>query len=163
MRSIPEIGSLVPIFEVQDSKGKKIYPDLFIGYPFVLYFYPKDETPGCTTEACSFRDICDQLNQLDAHVIGISPDSNDSHNRFIAKHHLNFSLISDPYYELCSLFGVWEEKKTFGQTKWGVTRSTFIVDGKGIIRWIEKPVRVEGHAERVLQALKDIPKASESL
>lgn len=163
MRFIPEIGSFVPIFEAQDSKGKKIYPDLFIGHPFVMYFYPKDETPGCTTEACAFRDIQDQLNQLNAYVIGISPDSNDSHNRFIAKHHLNFPLISDPYYELCSLFGVWEEKKVFGQTKWSVTRTTFIVDGKGIMRWIEKPVTVEGHVQRVLQALQNLPKASDSL
>lgn len=163
MHSIPEIGSLIPIFEAQDSKGKKIYPDLFMGYPFILYFYPKDETPGCTTEACAFRDIKEQFNQLDAHVIGISPDSNASHNQFIAKHDLNFSLISDPHYELCSLFGVWEEKKAVGQTKWGVTRTTFIVDGKGIIRWIEKPVQVEGHVQRVLQELNNLPKVSESL
>lgn len=163
MRSLPEIGKLVPVFEKQDSKGKKIYPDLFMGHPFVLYFYPKDETPGCTTEACAFRDILEDLTQFNTHVVGISPDSNDSHNRFIAKHHLNFPLISDPHYELCSLFGVWEEKKNFGKTKWGVTRSTFIIDGKGIIRWIEKPVRVEGHTERVLKALKSLPKVSESL
>jgi peroxiredoxin Q/BCP len=163
MQPTPEIGHLAPLFHVQDSKGKAIYPDLFLGRPYVIYFYPQDDTPGCTAEACHFRDIKEQLNQLNTTVIGISPDSTASHNQFIAKHDLNFSLISDPYYELCSLFGVWEEKKVAGQTKWGVVRTTFVVDAKGIIRWIEKPVKVEGHIQRVLHALQTLPKASESL
>ena len=163
MHSLPKIGDLIPQFAVQDSTGKKIDPDLYMGSPFILYFYPKDETPGCTTEACAFRDINEQLTQINTQVIGVSPDSNASHNQFIAKHALNFPLVSDPHYELCSLFGVWEEKKIFGKTKWGVTRTTFIIDGKGVIRWIEKPVQVEGHVERILQAFKHLPSPSDSL
>lgn len=163
MQPAPEIGYLVPPFEAQDSKGKQISPDLLLGHPYVLYFYPKNETPGCTQEACDLRDHKKQLDQLDALVIGISPDSKASHEKFMAKHNLYFSLISDPHYELCSLFKVWEEKKAFGKIRWGVTRATFVVDAKGVIRWIEKPVQVEGHAERVLQALQNLPKASEPL
>jgi peroxiredoxin Q/BCP len=159
MHSIPEIDTPVPFFNVTDSQGKKISPESLRGYPFILYFYPKDDTPGCTTEACSFRDIRDQFNPLKAQVIGISPDSDTSHNQFITKHNLNFPLISDPNHELCSLFGVWEEKKTGKKTYWGVTRTTFMIDGQGIIRWIEKPVQVNGHAERILEALKNLPHA----
>lgn len=161
MHSSPAIGQQVPFFDLKDSKGNTISPDSFMGHPFILYFYPKDDTPGCTTEACDLRDIKDQLNQLNTPVIGISPDSDASHNQFIAKHGLNFPLISDLSYELCSLFGVWEEKIVGGITKWSVTRTTFIVDGKGIIRWIEKPVQVKEHAERILQALKDLPSVSQ--
>jgi peroxiredoxin Q/BCP len=163
MQPSPEIGHLIPIFHAKDSMGKPISPDLLLGQPYIIYFYPQDDTPGCTKEACDLRDHQEQLNQLNAFVIGISPDSNASHDKFINKYALNFSLISDPYYELCSLFKVWEEKKTFGQTKWGVIRSTFVVDAKGIIRWIEKPVQVEGHVQRIIQALQNLPKGSESL
>ena len=163
MQPTPEIGHPVPIFQVHDSKGKFISPDVFLGHPYILYFYPKNETPGCTKEACDLRDSQDQLSQFNTQVIGISPDSNESHNHFLAKHKLNFSLISDPFFELCSLFGVWEEKKESGETKWGVIRTTFVVDAKGIIRWIEKPVQVEGHSERILQALQTLPKASDPL
>jgi peroxiredoxin Q/BCP len=159
----PTIGQLIPPFHATDSKGNSISPDSLLGHPYVLYFYPKDDTPGCTKEACDLRDQKKELDQLDALVIGISPDSTASHQKFSAKYALNFTLISDPYYELCSLFGVWEEKKIFGQTKWGVTRTTFVIDAKGIIRWIEKPVQVEGHAERIIQAMKNLPKASESI
>ncbi len=161
MHVTPIIGQLAPGFYAKDSKENLISPDSLLGHPYVLYFYPKNDTPGCTKEACDLRDQKEQLDQLDTLVIGISPDSAASHNKFIAKHALNFILIPDPYYELCSLFGVWEEKKMFGQTKWGVTRTTFVIDTKGIIRWLEKPVQVEGHAQRIIQALKNVPNASE--
>lgn len=163
MQPAPDIGHLVPLFQVKDVKGKEISPDSFLGKPYVIYFYPKDDTPGCTKEACDFRDMQEELHQLSATIVGISPDSPHSHQNFITKYHLPFSLISDPYYELCSLFKVWEEKLVFGQKKWGVTRTTFVIDAKGIIRWIEKPVQVEGHAQRVIQALQNLPKESESL
>lgn len=152
------IGSPVPSFNVLDSKGKEVASQLLIGHPFVLYFYPKDNTPGCTTEACDFRDMRDQLNELGAPVFGVSTDSDTSHNQFIEKHHLNFSLISDPSHSLCSLFGAWGEKKSFGKTGWGIIRSTFVFDHKGILRFIESPVKVDGHAERVFQALEAISK-----
>ena len=156
MPSKVEVGTHVPHFEMTDSSGKKISPKLFEGHPFVLYFYPKDETPGCTAEACDFRDLKESFNQLNIPIIGVSPDSNDSHNTFIAKHELNFSLISDPDHHLSSLFNVWEEKTVFGKKTWGIKRATFLVNSKGVICWIEKPVQVKQHAERVLQALASI-------
>lgn len=163
MQPAPQVGHPIPIFEVQDAKRELISPDRLLGHPYVLYFYPKDETPGCTKQACDLRDLKAELDQLGAKVIGVSPDSAASHHNFMAKHSLNFILVPDPFYELCSLFGVWEEKRTEGHVKWQVTRTTFVVDAKNIIRWIEKPVQVEGHAERVLQALKNVPKASDYL
>lgn len=150
------VGQTAPAFHVKDSKGNPISSKLLLGRPYVIYFYPKDDTPGCTTEACDLRDIKDQLNELNVSVIGISPDSDVSHNAFIEKHHLNFPLISDPQHELCSLFGVWEEKTVFGKKGFGVVRSTFIIDAKGMVAWIEKPVQVKGHADRILQALQEM-------
>jgi len=152
MTSIPEIGNSVPFFDVKDSSGRKISTESLIGSPYILYFYSKDETPGCTTEACQFRD---KLNFLNIPVFGISPDSDASHQQFIANQALNFPLISDPNHELCSLFGVWEEKKSLEKV-YGVTRTTFIIDSKGILRWMEKPVKVDGHVDRVLEALKNL-------
>jgi peroxiredoxin Q/BCP len=156
MKSTPQVGQLIPIFQAQDSKGQPLSPDHLLGHPYVLYFYPKDDTPGCTQQACELRDHQATFNQLDALIIGVSPDTIDSHHKFMKKYALNFMLIPDPFHELCTLFGVWEEKKVFGQTKWGVTRTTFVIDTKGIIRWIEKPVQIEGHAQRVLQALQNL-------
>lgn len=163
MQPAPQVGHPIPIFEVQDAKGELISPDRLLGHPYVLYFYPKNETPGCTKQACDLRDHKAEFDQLDAKVIGVSPDSAASHRKFMAKYGLNFIFIPDPLHELCTLFGVWEEKKLRGQLKWQVTRTTFVVDAKNIVRWIEKPVQVEGHAERVLQVLKNLPKASAPL
>lgn len=163
MQPAPQVDHLVPNFQVQDVKGKPLSPDSLLGQPYVLYFYPKNDTPGCTAEACQFRDTQVDFEKIQALVIGISPDTRLSHQKFAAKYGLNFSLVADPSHELCTLFQVWEEKKVFGQTHWGVTRTTFVVDAKGIIRWIEKPVQVEGHSQRVLEALKNLPKASSPL
>lgn len=161
MQPAPQIGHLVPFFNVKDSKGQHLSPETLIGHPYVLYFYPKDDTPGCTKQACDLRDHQEELTQFDTLVIGISPDSNTSHDKFKTKYGLHFILISDPMHELCTLFGVWEEKKVADQIKWAVTRTTFVIDAKGIIRWIEKPVQIEGHAQRILQVLQHLPKASE--
>lgn len=150
MQHAPKIGDLVPKFDALDG---------LIGHSFVLYFYPKDDTPGCTKEACELRDVQSELSQLKTLVIGVSPDTTASHDKFKNKYHLNFKLVSDPSNEICRLFGVWEEKNVFGKKTWGVIRTTFVVDAKGIIRWIEKPVQVEGHAQRVLQALQNITKS----
>ena len=163
MTFTPQIDQLIPKFHVQDIKGQIVSPDRFLGHPYVLYFYPKNDTPGCTKEACDFRDRQLDFMAKKAPVIGVSPDSESSHEKFMSKYQLEFIFISDPFYELCSLFGVWEEKKSLNQIKWGVIRTTFVIDAKGIIRWIEKPVQVEGHAERVLQALENLPQASDPL
>jgi peroxiredoxin Q/BCP len=127
-----------------------------IGQIYVLYFYPKDDTPGCTAQACQFRDAKILFDEVETKILGVSPDSENSHEKFSQKYQLNFTLLSDPSLEICHLFGVWQEKKIFGKTTMGVVRSTFIVDTQGIIQWMETPVRVEGHAERVLQAIHTI-------
>ncbi len=162
MTLIRQIGQLIPVFQMQDSKGQIMTPDHFLGHPTILYFYPKDDTPDCTQQACDLRDHKILFDQVNAIVIGISPDTAASHQQFMSNHALNFILVPDPYHELCSLFGVWEEKKGKGSPQWQVTRTTFVIDAKGIIRWIEKPVVVEGHAERVLQALHNLPKVSDA-
>lgn len=148
------VNDAVPDFEAQDEEGNKIITEDWLGTPVVLYFYPKNDTPGCTLEACAFRDNMDQLTAYDVIVIGVSPDSAASDQSFIQKHSLNFSLIPDENKELCKKFDVIQEKTTFGKKTMGVERTTFFIDRDGIIRWIERPVKVEGHIERVIQAIK---------
>ncbi len=158
-----EIGQPVPIFQAQDSNGQVISPDHLLGQPYVLYFYPKSDTPGCTQQACDLRDIKSELDQLNARIIGISPDSETAQDKFMRNHMLNFTLVPDPERKLCNLFQVLEENKINNQAKWNLVRTTFVVDAKGIIRWIEKPVEVKGHAQRVLQALQKLSPASNAL
>lgn len=139
------IGDKIPQFRCKDEEGIEITNDAIIGMPLVIYFYPKDDTPGCTAEACSFRDHINTLENTDTIVIGVSPDSVESHQKFTEKHDLNFTLLSDPEKTMCRDFGVLKEGK--------VERTTFVVDPNGIISWIERPVNVEGHTERVLKAV----------
>lgn len=147
-------GDQVPSFEGQDGEGKKISSKSLLGKTYVIYFYPKDDTPGCTKEACYFRDNMPHFDQLNIPVIGISPDTHESHLKFKTKYGLNFTLLSDPDHKICEAFDVWQEKDNFGKKYLGVLRSTFIIDEKGKISWIERPVQVEGHAERILQILR---------
>ncbi len=147
------VGDKIPAFSIKDHEGLEIDSDDLIGSPFVLYFYPKDDTPGCTKEACSFRDNMPQLDDLDTLVIGVSPDSADSHVKFMQKYGLNFTLLCDEQLELARKFGAVQEKEKDGQKMLAILRATFVVDSSGTIRWLEKPVSVEGHTERVLQAL----------
>lgn len=142
------IGDHLPSFKIKDNEGYELTDEELIGSPVVIYFYPKDDTPGCTTEACSFRDHMPKMDSLDALVIGVSPDSVDSHQNFIEKHDLNFTLLSDDKKELCRKFDVLKDNS--------VERSTFVIDSEGIVRWIERPVNVSGHVERVLAALQSI-------
>ncbi|WP_075883183.1 thioredoxin-dependent thiol peroxidase [Candidatus Protochlamydia sp. W-9] len=144
----------VPSFKALDEQNQLFSATNLLGQIYVLYFYPKDDTPGCTLQACQFRDIKTSFEKFETRIIGISPDSLKSHEKFSHKHQLNFTLLSDSSHEMCDLFGVWQEKKIFGKTKMGVIRSTFIVDAKGLIRWIESPAQVDGHAERVLKAIQ---------
>jgi peroxiredoxin Q/BCP len=149
-----KVGDPIPSFTAMDHEGFELSHEDLIGSPFVLYFYPKDDTPGCTKEACSFRDNMDRLDELDAVVIGVSPDSSESHNKFIDKHQLNFTLLCDETLELAHLFGAIKEKEVSGKKSVGILRSTFVVDSNGIVRWIEQPVNVEGHADRVIEAVR---------
>lgn len=150
------IGDPAPSFEGMDGEGNKISSKSLQGRPFVLYFYPKDDTPGCTKEACHFRDLKPGFDQHKVELIGVSPDTPDSHQKFAVKYGLNFKLVSDPNHQICKSFDVWQEKESFGKISMGIIRTTFIIDKKGIIRWMERPVQVEGHADRVLEALKTI-------
>lgn len=122
----------------------------------VLYFYPKDATPGCTQEACDFRDAQAGLSGLGYSVVGVSPDSSDSHQKFAMKQSLNFPLISDADHSLCSDFGVWGEKQLYGRSFMGVIRSTFILDRELRVRKVFSPVRVAGHAGEVEQAIRSV-------
>lgn len=150
------IGDKIPSFTTIDHEGMEIETEDLIGSPFVIYFYPKDDTPGCTKEACSFRDNMERLDELDTLVIGVSPDSASSHNKFIEKHNLNFTLICDEKMDLARKFGAIQETEPNGKKSISIVRSTFVVDSAGIIRWIEKPVKVEGHIERVLKAVEEV-------
>ncbi|MCK5076038.1 MAG: thioredoxin-dependent thiol peroxidase [Calditrichia bacterium] len=119
----------------------------------ILYFYPKDNTPGCTKEACSFRDNIENIERKNTVVIGVSPDSIESHNKFITKHNLNFILLSDPEHKIAEDYGVWLEKKMFGKTKFGIKRTTFIIGKDGTIKHIFKKVNTTIHAEEVLDVM----------
>lgn len=150
------VGDPIPSFTVIDHEGLELTSDDLIGSPFVLYFYPKDDTPGCTKEACSFRDNMPKFDELHTLVLGISPDNAESHNSFIHKHNLNFTLLTDENKTISKKFGLIQEKEFEGKKVEVVLRSTFVVDASGIVRWMESPVNVEGHTERVIEAVKSL-------
>ena len=147
-----EIGNKVPDILGTDEKGEQVTLDRFAGRKIVLYFYPKDNTPGCTSEACSLRDNYDELRKHGYEVIGVSPDSASSHNKFIARHQLPFTLIADTDKTLAQTFGVWGEKKMCGRTCMGILRTTFIIGEDGRIERIFTPkqIKVKEHAGQIL-------------
>jgi len=122
----------------------------------VLYFYPKDDTSGCTAEACDFRDSMNRITRRGIQVVGVSPDSVEKHNTFKEKYGLTFPLLSDPDHSICESFDVWKEKSMYGRKYMGVVRTTYIIDGKGVIAKTFENVKVPGHVESVLQACKDL-------
>lgn len=154
MTNLLQVGDHAPYFEGKDAQGELISSKHLLGRPYVLYFYPKDDTPGCTTEACQFRDQKPQIELHGASLIGVSPDNAQSHQQFMSKYDLTFTLLTDEDHRICETFGVWQEKNVYGKKSMGVVRTTFVIDSQGMIRWIERPVKVEGHAERVIEALK---------
>jgi len=145
-------GDSAPKFNLKGSDGKMHSSDEFKGKYLVVYFYPKDNTPGCTAEACSFRDINDEIRKLGAEVIGISKDSVDSHNKFISKHQLNFLLLSDPDSKVIKEFGAYGNRGVFG---FGTLRKTYIIDKTGKIVKIFERIKPEEHAQKVLEYLKE--------
>lgn len=151
-----KINQTAPLdINVLNEKGEKTSLQQTLGKYLVLYFYPRDNTPGCTTEACSFRDANKQLQELGVQVIGVSKDSLTSHEKFTEKHSLNFPLWSDTEHALLEAFGAWKEKKMFGKIYMGIVRSTFIIDPQGkIIKTWEK-VKVKTHTDEVLEFLKE--------
>jgi len=150
-----EIGAEAPDFELQDANGNTVRLSDFRGRKVVLYFYPKDDTPGCTTEACSFNDNLERLTASGAAVVGISPDTVASHRKFADKYGLTFPLLSDPGAAVAQQYGVWVEKQQYGRKYMGIDRSTFLLDEEGRIRRIFRKVKVAGHVQEVLDALKD--------
>jgi thioredoxin-dependent peroxiredoxin len=146
-------GSTAPDFALPGSNGKQVRLSDYRGKNVVLYFYPKDDTPGCTKEACSFRDEMPRFDDLDAVVLGVSKDPLDSHAGFIKKYGLNFTLLSDEELVANNLYGTWVEKENYGRKYWGTERSTFVVGPDGRIKRIFRKVKVDGHSAEVLQAL----------
>jgi len=152
---MPEEGKKAPAFKLKNQDGKVVSLSDFKGKDVVLYFYPKDNTPGCTTEACSFRDDMPRFNGIDAVILGISPDSVESHKKFAEKFELPFNLLSDDKKEIVQKYDVWKEKNNYGKKYMGVVRTTFIIDKDGIIKKIFNKVKVDGHSEEVMNALKE--------
>ncbi len=151
-----EVGSKVPAFSSTDADGKKVKFSDWKGAPVVLYFYPKDDTPGCTKEACAFRDASKELKDLGAIVVGVSPDSSESHAKFRDKYQLNFPLLADESHSIAELFGAWREKNMYGKKSMGVQRSTYLIDSQGKVAKVWKKVSVDGHDAQVLEALREL-------
>lgn len=147
-------GELAPDFTLQDDSGDQVTLSAFRGQKVVVYFYPKDNTSGCTKEACSFRDDYSQFTALGAAVIGISPDSIESHAKFKLQYGLPFYLVSDPDHVVAEAYGAWGEKKMYGRTYEGIIRSTFIVGEDGKLIKVFPKVKPEGHAQEVLPYLE---------
>lgn len=148
------IGQQVPAFKLPASNGEEVSLQDFTGQHIVLYFYPKDMTPGCTTQACDFRDFHPQFKQLNTVVLGVSADDLKSHDKFIQKHELPFVLLADTEHKLADFFQVWQLKKMFGKEFYGIVRSTFIIDPAGKIVKAWEKVKVEGHVAEVLDFLQ---------
>jgi peroxiredoxin Q/BCP len=150
----PQAGDSAPDFELTAYDGSSIRLEDFRGRPVVLYFYPKDDTPGCTVEACEFTAAKPHYDETDAVVIGVSPDSVESHQKFRDKHGLDVILASDPDHRAAETYGVWVEKQRGGATRWGVQRATFLIGPDGVIAKTWPKVKAEGHALEVLEQLR---------
>lgn len=148
------VGDRAPDFSLSDESGKAVSLKNLKGTPVVLYFYPKDDTPGCTKEACDFRDSQKRLQQTGAVVLGVSLDGTESHRKFIAKFDLPFSLLCDEDASVSKAYGVYKLKNMYGKKYWGIERSTFVIDGRGAIKALFRKVKVDGHVDEVLAALK---------
>lgn len=151
-----EEGQTAPDFTLAADDGSRVKLSSLRGTPVVLYFYPKDDTPGCTTEACNFRDRQSELKKAGARVFGISPDSLESHGQFRDKFSLNFPLLSDPDHKVAEKYGAWREKNMYGKKSMGIQRSTFVIDREGKIAKVWRSVKVDGHDQQVLKALAEL-------
>jgi peroxiredoxin Q/BCP len=150
---VVEEGKPAPDFELTSDEGEKVKLSDFRGQPVVLYFYPKDDTPGCTAEACGFRDEYARFQERGAVILGVSPDDEASHVRFKQKYDLPFLLLADPEREAAEAYGVWGERKFGGKTYMGIKRSTFVIDADGKVAKAMYGVKPDGHPEQVLSAL----------
>lgn len=148
-------GTTAPAFKTNDANGETVSLKDLRGQKVVLYFYPKDDTPGCTKEACSFRDAFATYKKRGITVLGVSPDSEASHKKFETKYKLPFTLLADKDHAIADAYGVWGEKKFMGRTYMGVQRTTFLIDEKGKIKKVFEKVKPEDHASEVLEAFAD--------
>jgi thioredoxin-dependent peroxiredoxin len=151
-----EPGQRAPAFTLTADDGSKVRLSDFKGRPVVLYFYPKDDTPGCTREACAFRDGQRVLKKFNAEVLGVSADSVESHIKFRDKFDLNFPLLADPDHKVAEKYGAWREKNMYGKKSMGIQRSTYLIDASGKVARVWKAVKVDGHDEAVLGALAEL-------
>ena len=156
MNDLLQIGQKAPNFSAQDQNSNTASLDDFRDRWLVLYFYPKDDTPGCTVEAIDFTALKEQFGELGAAIIGVSPDSEESHCKFIAKHNLGLQLLSDPERKVTEAYHVWRLKKFMGKEYMGVVRSTFLIAPDGNLAYIWNNVRAKGHAAKVLQKLEEL-------
>ena len=152
-----EPGQRAPAFTLTADDGAKVRLSDLKGQPVVVYFYPRDDTPGCTREACAFRDQKVALKKLGAAVLGISADSIESHGKFRDKYGLNFPLLADTDHKVAEKYGAWREKNMYGKKSLGIQRSTFLIDADGKVAKVWKAVKVDGHDEQVLEALRELP------
>ena len=148
--SIPQIGDKAPAFRGENQKGEKISLGNFTGRKLVLYFYPKDDTPGCTAQACNLSENYKQLQAQGYKVLGVSPDTAKKHQKFIEKYNLNFDLLADVEKETIQAYGVWVEKSMYGKSYMGVARTTFIIDEKGIILDVIEKVNTKEHTAQII-------------
>ena len=149
-----QVNETAPLFELKNQRDELIKLKDYRGKKVVLYFYPKDATPGCTTQACSFRDFNKEIESLGAVVLGISKDSVDSHERFAEKQNLNFDILSDEEAETIQAYGLWQEKKMFGKSFMGTNRSTFIIDEEGLVEKVYEKASTQDNAQEVYEYLK---------
>jgi len=149
-----EVGTKAPAFTLADKDGKDVSLSDFKGKRVVLYFYPRDNTPGCTRQACAFAGAYRQFQDLDAVVIGVSRDSAASHQKFAEKYDLPFLLLSDPDHAVIEAYGAWQEKKNYGKVSMGVVRSTYVIDADGVIEKVMPKVKPDTNAEEILAYLK---------
>ncbi len=154
--SMPEEGKKAPEFSLPSMGGEKLGLKKFKGQYVVLYFYPKDDTPGCTTEAKEFRDAADQFGEANTVVLGVSPDSIEKHCKFRDKHELNFELLADEEHAVAEKYGVWVEKSMYGKKYWGVQRATFLIGPDGKVAKVWPKVKPQGHAKAVLEAIHEL-------
>ncbi len=154
-KTSPETGGPAPDFNLPDQNENSVSLENFRGKWIVLYFYPKDNTSGCTLEALDFTCSVDKFTEHNAVIIGVSPDSVKSHNKFIDKHSLNINLLSDPEHTVLEKYGAWGPKKMYGREYMGVVRSTFLIDPEGKVRQVWKKVKVKGHVETILAVLTE--------
>ncbi|QEF99690.1 Putative peroxiredoxin bcp [Stieleria maiorica] len=151
-----EPGTKAPAFTLKDDQGNKVKLSDLKGDPVVLYFYPRDDTPGCTKEACAFRDRYDEMKELGAQLFGVSADSAESHAKFRDKYSLPFPLLVDEKHAMLEKYGAWREKNMYGKKSMGIQRSTYLIDADGKVAKVWKRVKVDGHDQQVIDALAEL-------